>query len=117
MALEMKYKAITGSDYSKAYYRVIQVDCNWATKGARATVYIHRNLSSRTVGEEPVGHLLFDFAGDVPGPEELPSEINGTPSFEEIFGIAVFDVRKTNPLKLVYEYLKTLPEFEDAKDV
>lgn len=116
MALEMKYKAATGSDYSKAYWRVISVNCNWATKFARAVIYIHRNLSSRTVDEEPVGHLAFNFSGD-PQPEDISYIANGVPSFEATFGIAVFDARKTNPVKLVYEYIKELPEFEDAKDV
>lgn len=115
MALEMKYKAGTGSEYLKAYFHVISVDCNWRMLRARAVIYIHRNLLSRTNDEEPVGHLGFDFSGDLQ-PEDI-SEIVNVPSFVEIFGIAVFDAGKTNPVKLVYEYIKELPEFEDAKDV
>ena len=116
MAIELTYKAVTGSDYPKAYWRVVLVNCNWGTKTAKAVVYIHRNLSSRTVGEEPVGHLIFDFSGE-PQPEDISEITNQTPSFEKIFGIAVFDAKQTNPVKLVYEYLKTLPEFADSKDV
>ena len=113
MALELSYKAATGSDYSKAYFRVVSIDLNWSAQYARAVVYIHRSKTSRESNDQPVGNKSFEFSGAV---DDLDIQ-NQLPSFDGVFGVGVFDARKTNPVKLVYEHLKTLPEFEDAKDV
>lgn len=105
MALQLEFSAPTGSIYPEAYFRVVQVNCSWMNKRAKATILIYRNVAARLADKKQVGQMAYSFNGE-----------EGD-KFNKLFSMEIFNKKKTNPLQVVYEHIKVLPEFEGSKDV
>lgn len=105
MALEKLFEATTGSKYNKAYFRIVQINCSWLTRNAKVVILIYKDKAARQADKNSVGQLNFSFDGD-------EGEM-----FDQLFSMAIFEKKKTNPLKICYEYIKSLEAFEGAKDV
>ncbi|KKN11061.1 hypothetical protein LCGC14_1030400 [marine sediment metagenome] len=114
MALQMEYEAATGAVYPNAYYRIIEVNCHWGREGGRIALVIYKDEAAREEDKQPVGEIGYPIAKEA----RLDEDENViTPAFEDLYSVATFRKKKSDPLELAYLFIKELPEFEDAIDV
>jgi len=110
----MEYEALTGTVYPEAYYRIIEVNCHWGREGGLIEMVIYKDLTSRGIDKQPVGEMAWPVSKEA----RLDKDDNViTPVFEDLYSVAEFKKKKTDPLELAYLFIKELPEFEDAIDV
>lgn len=99
MALIQSYEDKFGNTNANAYWRVIEVNCNWERGNAHMTVLVYKNKVARNNGKQPLDTVAYDFDGVL---------------FEQVYGSLNLDT--SNPLKASYTYLKTLEEYAGATD-
>ena len=54
MAIEIKYNTKFGDSYDAAYARIVNLEINYASKYAEASIGIYRSEDDRASGKEPV---------------------------------------------------------------
>ncbi len=114
MALQMEYEAATGAVHPDAYWRIIEVNCHWGREGGRIALVIYKDAVARQEEKQPVGEIGYPISKEA----KLDEDDNViTPAFEDLYSVAKFKKKKSDPLELSYLFIKELPEFEDAIDV
>lgn len=104
MALIFPYEDAFGSTNATAYWRVVEVNCNWLTSNAHMIVLVYKSKAARNNGKQPLASKSYDFDS---------TEVDGV-SFNTVYGEA--NLNTNNPIKASYIYLKTLPEYASATD-
>lgn len=110
MAIQLPFSSDSGDDYPEAYARIEEVNLHYGEKRGRLTIAYYKTRAAANNGKRPIGSRAFDFQ------KEAQAELN-IPAFDYLFGVAMFAASKTDPLKLGYIWLKTLPEFSGGLDV
>ena len=96
--MALKKDVTLPSGFTANYTRIIQFDLNRVTQVCMAFVAIYRDKAARDSGAEPAGHRRFNFPGSS---NPLTTEALAAES----------------ALDLIYEKIKTLPEYQGAEDV
>lgn len=99
MAIVQSYEDKFGNTNANAYWRVVEVNCNWERKTAHMSVVIFKNKVARINGKQPLNTISYDFIEN---------------EFDTVYGSPNLDT--SNPLKASYTYLKTLTEYVGATD-
>lgn len=99
MALIQPFEDQFGNTNNNAYWKVVQVNCDYMGQTGHMTVNIYKSKTARNNGKQPLSQKSYDFTGE---------------TFDSVYGTANLDTN--NPVKASYNYLKTLPEYASATD-
>lgn len=105
MALQLSYDDSFGTTHASAYHRVVALQLNISEQVAKVQVGTYKDAQARSDGKDLVSVKAYMFTPTT------------TPAYADLFGVAVMDPVDTNPIKVVYGHLKTLPEWSGASDV
>lgn len=107
----------TKSGITLSYWRITYFDINSIKKEARITVSPYINAEARESGAEPVSEYEkklffrnFDYSG-------TDYEEKTNMEFDDHFSADVLENYPGNIYEYLYNYIKTLPDFEGAEDV
>ena len=101
MAIQILYST-DNEDYLTAYARIDEINTNYVNRRAHIVVQYYKTKAAANNGKRPVGYIAFDLAGVL---------------FDQFLGLALYAASKTDPKKLGYIYLMTLPEFSNGIEV
>lgn len=102
MALQLSFTDDRGFTSPTAYFRVIHVEAGWLNKHAVIFVHIYKDQQARDDGKRPMGQLRFQVVDA---------------QFDALFSIDTLSSADNNPVRSVYSWLKSKPEFSGATDV
>lgn len=105
MAIEIKYNTKFGDSYDAAYARIVNLEINYASKYAEASIGIYRSEDDRASGKEPVSIEKRRYIGE---------------QFKEFFKeLSLDSIDATiNPVADIYDNLtKEAGKYKDAKKV
>lgn len=105
MALQLSYDDRFGTTHASAYHRVLSLELFVDSQAARVRVGTYKDAQARTDGKEVLITLDYTFTATTPA------------TYDDLFGVTALDVVDMNPIKSVYNHLKTLPEWAGASDV
>lgn len=102
MALQQVYSDKYGNTYNEAYYRVTGFNLDTITNSTTAFVCVYKDITARNNNKAPLKQYQHVFDSN-----------NG--KFTSIFGIISMDNK--NPVKGIYDEIKTYPEYSGATSV
>lgn len=116
MAIQVAWEDEFGNTYANAYARVEEVNCNFlnAVESGRFIVKIYKNKTAMQNNKRPVDVIGYDFQ------KHAVLNDDGTvyrPAFDDVLGQKLYDASQTDPRKLCYVWLKTIPPYNGGIDV
>lgn len=102
MALQKQYNDKFGNTHSQAYYRVTHINMDVNNSSSSVRVCVYKDATARNENKEPIEYFTYGFD-------------NTTPSYNTIFGVTAMENK--NPIKGIYDEIKTYPEFSGSTDV
>ena len=97
MGLVLAYELTSG--LTAEYYRIISIEIDSTLDSSKCCVALYKDLAARTAEKAPVVNYVFTFTGD-----------------DNPCTVVAMDAENSNPIKLMYNKLKTLPTFTNAVD-
>jgi hypothetical protein len=119
MALQKSIPDPTGTtNIASAYFRIVEVNTNFADQIGRVTLNCYRSKGSRDAGKPPVTQVIFTLTKD--GVAEVKDGDGNvvTPAFPGFNELVSELVDAYNAIKTkLYTVVKTQPDFADSEDV
>ena len=108
MAIQFAYSDDKDNDYPASYARIEEINTHFQDRRAHMTVIVYKSQTSMQNNKRAVGKFVYDFSADA-------SET--VPAYNDVFSQALYDAKKTDPRKLGYTYLRTIPPFNGGIEV
>jgi hypothetical protein len=96
--MALKIEKDTNYGVSATYWKIIETNINYLSKNSRVVVAGYIDQKARDNGKEPLAGFGFDWNG-----EEFPFSVDA--------------LTEENPVKIAYEKIKKIPEWELTEDV
>lgn len=100
MALQQSFADEFGSTHSTAYFRVIRLVLDYMQKSAAATMGVFKDAAASAAGKDALARWSYEYSAT---------------DFDNLFLATPMDAK--NPIKAVYDDVKTKDEFTGATDV
>jgi len=103
MALQKQVELSSGIVLEEAYHRLVSVQLDYVSKVFQLVINIYVNESLRREGKNCILTNYFN------------NEDRNV--FDQFFSVEALNISEQNPIERGYEYLKTLPDYEEAVNV
>lgn len=100
MALQKEYNDKFGNNHSQAYYRITDIIMDLNNSISSSTVCIYKDINARNNNKEPIERINYVF---------------NMLEYSQIFAVTAMENK--NPIKGIYDVIKTYPEFIGSIDV
>lgn len=102
MALEVTRKYDTGIELPAGYFKISSVNLNFDEQTAYIGYQIYKDQAARAANAQPVEAAEIAIYPD---------------KFAAVFSDSKLNTTNANPRATAYPFIKTLPGFENAKDI
>jgi hypothetical protein len=102
MALQLSFNDRFGSTHASAYHRVVAIEMDVSNRYAKVKIATYKDLAARNADKSPLEHQTYTFSET---------------AYDDLFDATNMNPVDKNPVKNVYDHIKTLPEWSAASDV